>query len=280
MSAPPSRARRLSDPVAAVGRQLPISEAVSQWAESFAAADSALMAKRELQKRVDTKFIVDVNLLPQILSGITTQYAALRVPAGNIARYLSVYFDSVDLQCFHDHRRGRRLRQKIRIRHYPDRLLSFLEIKTKRNEVVTDKARIALTYGTSELAHCQDFLATCTPFKIADLHHVLDNDFGRLSLVSLNSTERVTIDVGIRVAPSHHSPLLTVARAAPDLSSVAIIEVKQNSFSSNSAIVQALGDSGAREQSFSKYAIGMAMLYPSLRRNRMLPDIRAIERRL
>lgn len=49
-------------------------------------------------------------MLERILLMLAEHYAVIRVPSGCAASYQSTYFDTPDLRCYHDHRRGRRLR--------------------------------------------------------------------------------------------------------------------------------------------------------------------------
>jgi hypothetical protein len=239
----------------------------------FRPATAELMQERALQRRVDSKYTCGRDVLHEIVSALSEDYAALPAGHGNFATYRSLYFDTPERRCFHDHRRGRRLRQKIRIRHYPDRRLSFLEVKTKRNEVVTDKQRLALDYGAEALGAVEErFLRTCSPIAASELLPVLRIDFLRLSLVGLRSQERVTIDTDLWVRePSG------LERSFGPLS---VIEVKQAPYCVRTPVMRQLSAAGLREQSMSKYTLATALLHPELRQNRLRQDVRAIERML
>lgn len=233
-------------------------------------ATRALIKARELQQRVDTKFFGPVRVLEQVLTSLGDQYEVIRVASGALALYQSLYFDTPDLRCYHDHRRGRRIRHKVRIRHYPDRSLSFLEIKSKRNERVTDKHRLDLPFGTKTLdAACHEFLRRHCDLPVEDLAPTLDNQFRRIILLHREAAERVTIDVGLTFRAGDR---------ALDLSHVVVVEVKQFPYSSVTPIMQALQGGGLREQSLSKYTAAMAHMVPGLRRNRLLPLLRTLDR--
>ena len=238
-------------------------------AKVFAPASTELQNRRELLRRVDTKYVCFRDLAHGLLAELATSYVALPVASGNIATYQSMYFDTPERRCFHDHRRGRRLRHKIRIRHYPDRRLSFLEVKTKRNEVVTDKRRLALGFGATTLGTAeQQFLREIVPFSVEELRPVLQIDFLRLSLLALGSSERVTLDFELSAHEREGARWSFGERA--------VIEVKQAPFCVRTPIMRALAAAGLREQSMSKYTIATAMMHPELRRNRLLPDLRAL----
>jgi hypothetical protein len=230
----------------------------------FSGASPELLASRELLQRVDTKFALPLGGLDQLLEELAGHYAVLRVPTGSLASYRSLYFDTPDLQCFHDHRRGRRIRHKVRIRHYPDRTLTFLEIKTKRNEQVTDKKRRPLPYGTEELGgEDLGFLRS----RLGGMADVLEPQvwiaFRRLTLIGLATQERVTIDLDLDVAA---------------LGALAIVEVKQSPFCVRTPVMRALYDAGHREGSVSKYVAALATGRPELRQNRLLPGLRSLEK--
>ncbi len=239
-------------------------------AARFATATAQLTGERELLRRVDTKYLCSRAQATALIEALLPHYAALPV-AGNIATYRSLYFDTADLRCYHDHRRGRRLRQKVRIRHYPDRMLSYLEVKTKKNEAITDKRRRPMPFreellGPDELA----YLNRIVDLPVDDLRPVMRIDFRRLSLVGLATAERVTIDTDLDVEA------LDGARwSAGDR---VVLEIKQSPFCVRTPVMRVLHDLGLREQSMSKYTIATAFIRPELRRNRLLPDLRAIER--
>lgn len=248
-----------------------VPEAMSALDAMFPEATEALIAERRLLRRIDTKYVVPASAILELLDGLGNAYAALRVAGGVLARYRSIYLDTPELRCFHDHRRGKRVRHKVRIRHYDDRALSFFEIKTKRNDLVTDKHRLAVPYlherlATAELAFARDHSG-----QIADaLAPVARVDYSRITLVGLAHDERVTIDLDLEVASPDGPPEALVP--------VAVIEIKQAKLSLASPMVRRLAAAGHRERSFSKYIAAIARLRPEERKNRLLPALRAAER--
>lgn len=230
----------------------------------FPGASKELLASRELLSRVDTKFALPAVELDEVLAGFGEHYGILRVASGSLATYRSLYFDTPDLQCFHDHRRGRRVRHKVRIRHYPDRELTFLEVKTKRNETVTDKHRLPMPYGADQLGPRElEFLRTRVNGMADRLAPEVWIGFRRITLIGLHTHERVTVDVDLDV---------------DGLDGLAIVEVKQSPFCVRTPVMRALIDAGHREGSMSKYVAALALTRPELRVNRLLPDLRSLER--
>ncbi|MFN0250410.1 MAG: polyphosphate polymerase domain-containing protein [Kofleriaceae bacterium] len=233
----------------------------------FAPATPELLERRKLLRRADTKFLTTPREITAIADGITGDYAVVAVGASNIATYANLYFDTPDLRCFHDHRRGRRLRHKIRIRHYADRELSFLEVKARRNELFTDKARLRVAYQTSALDSAMiAFLRDRCSFADAIVPTV-EIDYQRIMLVGMTTDERITIDLGVSV--DHNDQLA--------LGAVAIVEVKQPSRSLTTPVMRTLRDAGVKPCSISKYMTALTVT-ESVRGNRLLPSLRHLER--
>ena len=238
--------------------------------EAFDTASIHLIKSRDLLVRTDIKFFGRAALLDNVLPLLAPHYAVIRVPAGCAAYYQSVYFDTPDLRCYHDHRRGRRLRHKVRIRHYPDRQLSFLELKSKKNARVTDKHRMKLPYGQTELdEEGRDFLKELCDLPVDELEPTLSNHFRRISLIGLERRERVTIDVELGF--DHRG-------ASGGFDGLTVIEVKQHPYDPHSPVMTALHDVGMRERSLSKYTTAIARLSPGIARNRLLPLLRTLDR--
>jgi hypothetical protein len=257
---------------AAAAARRPPADALASLVDGFDDASPQLLERRALLRRTDSKFSIPADHVHELVPRLAGDYAALRVPSGGaIAVYRNLYFDTPDLCCFHDHRRGRRIRHKIRIRHYPDRRISFLEVKTRRNELVVDKQRLPIAFGQDGLGRSERaFLATQVAGLADRLRPQLWIDYRRISLIGTRTHERVTIDVELEVGG-----LDGVRRG---LGPLAVIEVKQAPLSLHTPVMRALLASGLREGSLSKYITAVALLRPEVRRNRLLPALRAGER--
>ena len=237
----------------------------------FPAATPSLRARRGLLRRLDHKFLAPSEVVAELIAPLSSAYAVLHVPSGAIATYDSLYLDTPDLQCFHDHRRGRRLRHKIRIRNYPDRGVTFLEIKSKRSEALTEKHRLELARSDAALGDRERAFLRRHAGALADaLVPTLSIHYRRVALLALDADERVTIDLDLAAAlpggPRH------------PFGRLAVIEVKCAPGTSRSPVMATLAAAGLRDQSFSKYCAAVARLYPDVRHNRLLPTLRAAER--
>lgn len=237
--------------------------------DGFPRATPELLERRALLRRSDTKFLGGIDHVREVLPRLTSYYALL-----GSAQYYTLYFDTVDFRCFHDHRRGRRLRHKVRIRHYEDRQLTYLEVKSRANNAVTNKNRIALPYQSSTLGEAERaFIEQHTGIAGASLEPVLWINYRRITLLSLSDNERFTIDMDLRVAPPDDRDGLI-----EDLAGVAFFEIKQAPLRRDTPVVKQLRSVGLRERSISKYCAGVIYADPAARHNRLRPVVRALEK--
>ena len=236
----------------------------------FARATPALLAQRELLHRIDLKYVLDRARLGPLLGALAADYAVLPVGAGAVAIYRNLYFDTPELRCFHDHRRGRRIRHKVRIRHYPDRALSFLEVKTKRGEAITDKRRRAIEPGRERLGPDDLAFVRAQAGELADsLAPAARVDYRRVALLSPRFEERLTIDFALEASRGG---------AGAALGALAIVEIKRAPGGpTRTPAMRALGARGFREPALSQYCAAVARTEPGVRHNRLRPALRAVE---
>ena len=98
----------------------------------------------KLMNRVDSKFILPISFLPEVLSQLTSHYSVLEINNNRISRYQNKYFDTPDMTLYNNHHNGRLNRYKVRRRRYVDTDTEFLEVKLKNNKKRTIKNRIKL----------------------------------------------------------------------------------------------------------------------------------------
>lgn len=235
----------------------------------FDEAPPELVAARALQQRIDRKFLLPAGRLETLLASLGREYFVL--PAGRQiwARYESLYFDTPERQLFADHRRGRRPRHKVRIRHHLDRQLTFLEIKSKESSGRTTKARLELPFLQTTLgAPERRFIAAHAPIDPSQLVPCVSVAFLRVTLVVGALNERLTIDGDLRFAAGDRRERLW---------RVVIAEVKQPRYSDGVGTVRRLRAVHAREQALSKYCLGTILLTPA-RTNIFKPALRTVER--
>jgi hypothetical protein len=235
----------------------------------FDDAPPELVAARSLQHRVDRKFVLSAALLEPLLVRLHRQYFVVRAGGNVRARYESVYFDTRERQLYDDHRRGRRPRHKVRIRHHVDRQLTFLEIKRKESGGRTTKSRIELPFMHASLgsAECR-FVEDHAPIDASRLVPCMSIAFLRVTVVSPHVNERLTLDYDLQFGDEH---------PRERLSGVVIAEIKQPRHSNSRGAVAILRALHAREQALSKYCLATALLAP-VRTNVFRPVLRAVGR--
>ncbi len=238
--------------------------------DRFAEVSPELLARRALLRRTDSKFLATRTQLARVLDQIVGHYGILHARGAAVASYQTLYFDTDDLLCFNDHRRGRRARHKVRIRHYIDRELTYLEVKTKTNHQRTVKSRLKKPFTDSRIQPEEEvFIADNCGLDAARLRPQIWTNFGRITLVGLETNERLTIDVDLIFRQGEHDR---------PLSGVTIVEVKQSPFRARTPVMRALRLAGVRQVSASKYCTATALLRTDVRRNNFLQTLRLMER--
>jgi hypothetical protein len=241
---------------------------VADVASEFPAATLEMLMARRLLRRTDTKFVATTDQLISVLSRIGPDY--LLVPGADHcwSRYETVYFDTEDLTCFYQHRRGRRPRHKIRLRRYLDRDEVYFEIKTKAQNENTNKVRLRQPLGQRKLsAEAKQMIALHTALAPASLHPSVMMTFDRITLLGRATEERLTIDHNVQFDGS--SALFE---------DVSIIEVKQSSLQRTTPIMRALSEHGVRSRPASKYCLALAIADSSLPRDHVRSAVRELER--
>jgi len=100
---------------------------------------------------------------------------------------------------------------------------------------------------------------------------VLENSFNRITLVSSDQTERITLDYNL-----WFSNLLT--DHSIEIPGISIAEIKYGSHLTGSPFHAALRRRKVVPRRFSKYCIGMAMLNPELKQNLFKEKVRYVKK--
>ncbi len=238
--------------------------------QGFEKADASQIGERALLRRYDSKYLLPQEGLCPWLESLRGQYTILFAGQSPIANYRTVYFDTPERTSYHDHARGRRPRTKIRIRHYAERSVSFLEIKTKTNHGQTQKARQKRVFNDETLSATDHaFLAGHLRFDPASLSPSLVTDFRRITLIARAHDERVTVDLDIGFEHREKKHALPPA---------VLVEVKQVRFSRTTPAMAGIHAFHGRSVAFSKYCMGLALSGEVRRTHAFRPSIRLLER--
>lgn len=223
-----------------------------------------------LLDRVEVKYVMESTALLQSLPLLQASYRVLEVEGCRLSRYRTLYFDTQDFALYHRHHAGARVRYKVRAREYVESQIAFFEVKQKLNKRRTVKHRVP----TAELLtrpeeSTAQFLSTVCPYDAQELLPRLWNRYSRITLVARDTQERVTLDVGLA---------FNWRQQQADLPGIVIAEVKQPGIDRQSPFMQIMRERRIRRSGFSKYCVGVSLIYPEIRHNNFMPARRHVAR--
>lgn len=213
--------------------------------------------RASLRRRVDRKYLLPRTAFEGVLDDARSPYEVLEIEGRRRFRYESVYFDTPDLRCFHEHVEGAAPRFKARSRLYKETQACFLEAKVKTPEGRTVKRQLetdADEHGEltdDKLDFLTSGLESCGIDPPERLERSLTTRFRRITLAATSVPERLTVDLDVEL-------LLPDGRAARIREDIALIETKGES--GEGAFNAALERAGFEAVSLSKYRTGIALL--------------------
>ena len=80
---------------------------VNEILKQFEGINLDEISKVKFMKRTDSKFIFNVNKLPQILRLLPHNYKVLEITGKRIQDYTTSYFDTKELKSYFDHHQNR-----------------------------------------------------------------------------------------------------------------------------------------------------------------------------
>lgn len=240
--------------------------------EKYSSISLKEVQKASLMRRKDSKFIFSFSHLPAILESVEKEYRVLEIDNLRSHHYRTHYYDTPGLEMYHMHHRGKANRHKVRFRRYTTSDLHFLEIKRKDAKGITNKNRVK-TEGMEAaiLTTEEEFLLSFSPYRSENMVPVLENQFHRITLVSQDQKERITLDYGLKFFSLQSDLQL-------DLPGISIAEIKYENQLAGSIFNAALRKVHISPQRFSKYAIGAALLDTELKQNRFKERVRKVHR--
>lgn len=223
-----------------------------------------------LLDRIEVKYLLPIRLLDDVLPLLRPHYSALTINSRQLSHYRTLYFDTVDLALYRRHHMGARHRYKVRAREYVESQVTFLEVKQKMNSWRTVKSRLPtheLITGMNRNA--LEFLRDKCPYNAVEFAPTLWNTYARATLASKTHCERVTLDIDLAFAWEGRKTAL---------STIAVAEVKRDGSSHSSDFIALMRKLGIRRTGFSKYCVGVSLLYPGIKYNRFRAAHRLIAR--
>lgn len=212
------------------------------------------MDKVKLMDRIDTKYLIPANRVPDLLKLMQGRYRVLEISNQRISTYSTIYFDTNDFTFFNQHVTERTGRFKVRFRTYNSTGRTFLEIKKKTKKGRTVKWRIENPPADISFNETvKEFIQTRAAIDPGSLKPVLENHFKRMTFTGFNTPERITLDLDL----SFRSP----EGKSSELPMVAILELKSQGVAAHSPFSELIRQFSVYPTPFSKYCTGCAILY-------------------
>lgn len=228
--------------------------------EKFAKIQLSEIDSANLMVRKDCKYVTDIQAATKMLVELASAYSVMEINTKLIFKYNSNYFDTEDLKLFRMHRNGKLNRYKVRFRNYVDTNSTFFEIKYKNNHRRTIKSRIeSENYSKSKIVNIEkSYLETNTTLIASDLKSILNVAYDRITLISLEKNERVTLDFNLSFYNSE---------SKKQFSEMVVIEIKQEN-ASRSIVKDYLKSIKIRPGGISKYCVGIMLFFNEIKQNR------------
>ncbi|OPZ43787.1 MAG: VTC domain protein [Euryarchaeota archaeon ADurb.BinA087] len=242
---------------------LPLSSLINEF-ESISLSELD-ETKARLLTRIESKHLMTLGQCREFVRTLGGAYRVLEIQDIRIGRYETLYYDTPMFLTYLQHHNRKGNRYKLRLRHYDTSDETYLEVKKKNNKGSTEKSRIRTSWSSSGFSLEQvAFLRAAFPYDSRVFHPVLWTVYNRLTLVSKKIPERITLDTGISFGDGQK------VLSFPDL---VIGEIKHDKGVKNSPALLALHAQSIRKRAFSKYCIGISLLYSWLKHNRFKENL-------
>ena len=238
---------------------------------SFAPLDLSSLLSVATKNRVDTKFVFTSQQFFLALEFLRTSYKILEIDHLRLHRYQTLYFDTDRFDLYLSHHNGVRNRHKVRSRQYVDTDRAFFEVKKKVAPGRSVETRTETSRMITELTQDNKVFVEKNSSLVSHgrLSPKLWNQFSRITLLSHAGPERLTID--LHLSYNNGSKKLGI----PNL---VIAELKQGNINRQSPFFRYMRSQRIRPVGFSKYCVGVAMLYPNVKHNEINPKLRMVQK--
>jgi hypothetical protein len=206
------------------------------------------------QKRLDRKYVIPRLQVEALLEYCREYYDVLSIGGARIFEYETAYFDTPELDFYHQHQSGRATRKKLRERTYLNSGERYLEVKCRTNKGTTVKHRIAVD-GVVDVS---GFIEEHSGFSKSYLNSTLVTRYKRITLFHKTRTEKVTLD--IELAYFRGEQTVTYPN-------IVMVEIKVP-YMHEGQLFHFMKQHGIRKGSLSKYCLGMISLDQSIKHNR------------
>ncbi len=228
--------------------------------------------KASLMHRVDTKYLLPISDLKQLLLLLAPAYSVLEIGSSRMSAYQSTYYDTSELELYRMHHNGKKNRFKIRLRRYLNSGDQYVEVKHKTNKSVTHKDRVLFNSGRGNRKRINELVSIPFGARRPPLFKSLVCAYQRIALADEKNGERLTLDFNLSFkAPNHSRPVIS--------HQVLIAELKRRSPKAPSVFKDLMSQFRQKPVSFSKYCIGCTRVHSGrIKTNRFKPTLMALDR--
>jgi hypothetical protein len=249
---------------------------ISRYTDGFTACNlDELNSRAAMMTRIDNKYILKSNDLLSLKTVLAEKFNVLEIKRERGFNYATRYFDDPERSAYYEHHQGRRKGFKVRIRRYLEAGLCYVELKMKEKRGTTIKQRLDYDFDGYETLSPEAFQFVKNGYQTHygkpfgyKVQAVLDIEYQRLTLVSKDGAERMTIDTDLVF---NNGQRRLVAEDG-----LFIVETKSENG-------RGYADKCLRSSHIypakrcSKYCIGMAALSEVTRFNHFLPTMRKLQ---
>ena len=228
--------------------------------------------RADLMHRVDTKYLLPISDLKQLLPLLAPSYSVLEIDHTRLFSYQSTYYDTPGLEFYRMHHNGKKNRYKIRLRRYLDSGDQYVEVKHKTNKSVTHKDRVLFSSGNGNRKRINSLVSRPFGASRPPLFKSLVCSYERIALADDRNGERLTLDFNLSFKDPIHG-------RSEQPHQVLIAEVKRKNRKVPSVFIGLMDLLRHKPVSFSKYCIGCALIYSNrIKTNRFKPTLMALDR--
>lgn len=224
-----------------------------------------------LMDRGEAKYLLNINTLLDMLPELAAHYQVLEIDGEGLMGYLSTYYDTPEFAFYLDHHNGRLRRHKVRYRQYLQTQTTFLEVKVRSISGTTRKDRVVVPEATPEVLETKKEFLTRKSGDSRHLEPKLEVYCQRLTLVGIDTPERVTFDLNLGYCLPDGTRGLQFSQAV-------IAELKYEQGAGRSIFATIAREYGLHPKRYSKYSVGCGLMYKEIKHNNFKPQMQAIRK--
>ena len=165
---------------------------------------SELNSTASYLKRIDNKFLLNSKQFSEIIKDLKKDFKVLEIDGKKTFSYDNIYMDTNDYHFYNQHQNKEKSRTKVRTRYYVDSNLAFFEYKQKNNWITSNyryefssEEHWFMTRGKQRFYEWV-WQSMYAGEKAPKITPAIKTKYKRITLVSKDSTERLTIDFDVR----------------------------------------------------------------------------------